>query len=100
MAEIIEVNTSILNQDIADLEAALQKIKDKMNQMFYAVGELDQMWSGPANQVFRLQFNSDKESMTELCANIESMIESMRYARTEYDKCEAQVQSTIASIRI
>jgi len=100
MAEIIEVNTSTLAADTDDIENAVKAIRADMTQMFQEITELNTMWDGKANAAFTTQFVSDKEAMEELCKNIDSLVESLRFAKTEYDKCENQVHSTVAAIKI
>ena len=58
------------------------------------------MWDGPANIVFRQQFAKDREEFEAMCKEMESLIESLTYAKWEYEKCENQVSAAIAAIRI
>ena len=100
MAEIIEVNTRALAADTDDVENTVKAIRADMAQMFQEIMELKTMWDGKANAAFTTQFINDKESMEELCKNMDSLVDSMRFAKTEYDKCEDQVHSTVAAIKI
>ena len=96
----IEINTEMLASDIEQLQENLKSIEDNLNEMYEAVHHLDNMWDGPANQAFNTQFNHDRSDMTELCNTIQKIINCMDYAKKEYNSCEADVSSIIASISI
>lgn len=96
----IATNTDTMGADIDVLEAALKNARDQLDKMFTEINELDTMWDGPANSEFNAQFAIDYETGKALCDTIESIIESVRNARTEYIKCENEVSGIISSIKI
>ena len=100
MGQEITINTSTLARDIELLQQQLNIVKSDLNKMYSAVRVLDSMWDGPANQAFNAQFNRDQSDMTELCNIILKIINCMEYAKKEYNSCEADVSSIIASIAI
>ena len=100
MGNEITVNTWTLSSDIETLQQQLNVIKTDMDKMYDAVRVLDSMWDGPANQAFNVQFNSDRNDMLELCNTVQKIIDCMEYAKKEYNSCEADVGSIVASIAI
>lgn len=100
MAKEIEIETNSLASDVEQLQAFLNDITGSMDDMYEAVVALDRTWEGPANQVFNEQFNSDKQSMAELCKVIQNLINCMSFAKDEYNSCESQVNGVISAIKL
>lgn len=100
MEDSIEINIGTLKTDIGEMQKELQGLRNEMKMAFESVAELDTMWNGPANEVFNRAFQNDNKSMEEMCKIIESLIEFMDNARTEYTNCEAAVSAEIDAIRI
>ena len=96
----IEVDTQQLERDKEAVKEGLQQVQQALKKVYAQVEELDAMWDGPANIVFRQQFASDREEFETMCKEVESLIESLTYAKWEYEKCENQVNAAIAAIRI
>ena len=96
----IEQNTDRLSDDIIRLEEEKAVLEKAIDAMFDAVNTLDTMWKGPANEAFRAQFQSDYETCSEMNKTLGILIEKLRKAREEYDKCEAEVESLVRAIRI
>lgn len=96
----IEVDTQQLERDKEAVKERLQQVQQALKKVYAQVEELDAMWDGPANIVFRQQFASDREEFETMCKEVESLIESLTYAKWEYEKCENQVNAAIAAIRI
>lgn len=96
----ITVDTSSLAGDIGELQTALSAVQTQLKNMFDQVAELDAMWDGPANEEFNRQFANDYENSGELCKTVQSIIDSMQYAREQYDICEGEVNAIISAIAI
>lgn len=96
----IGVNPQTLNSQTDSIQRELTLIREDIEKMYDAVKTLDAMWDGPASEMFKAQFNVDKTSMEQLCDTIQSIIDSMRFAKHEYDQCESSVDSIISSIRV
>ncbi len=96
----IEMNTNTLAKDIEDLEELLLSLEGQIEEMFQAVKELDGMWSGPAHDAFIEQFQWDYQSSKDMCHILRELIDSLRHAGEEYDKCEQNINSVIGSLRI
>ena len=100
MADYVEVKTSTLGQDTEELESTLALVRKAMKDMFNAVTELDGMWDGPANKAFNQQFAKDHQVFEEVAEAVNGIIDSMKNAKTLYEKCEATVSNEIDRIRI
>lgn len=96
----IEVDTQQLELDKEAMREQLQQVQKELKKVYAEMEELDAMWDGPANIAFRQQFANDREEFEGICKEIESMIESLTYAKGEYEKCENQVSAAIAAISI
>lgn len=93
------MNTYTLASDIESLQTELNMIKNDMDKMYDSVRLLDSMWDGPANAAFNEQFNNDQVEMMSFCETIQKVIDSVEYARKEYDNCEMQIGSKISSFK-
>lgn len=100
MANEIAVNTGTLGKTVVDLNADLEKVRSNIGKMYEAVAALDSTWDGPAKEVFRAQFMSDKNAMEEICKGLKKVFESMDTAKKEYETCENNVSQIISSIRV
>ena len=96
----IEINTSTLGTDIETLETTLGQLEIQVEAMFTSVSELDRMWDGPANDAFNQQFRLDYQICVAMCQTLKELIESLRYAKGEYEKCEQSIDGLIRSIQI
>ncbi|MBR1472542.1 MAG: hypothetical protein IJ600_12995 [Lachnospiraceae bacterium] len=100
MSKEIAINTTTLQSDIDKLNQALEQVRKSIDEAYTATFELDKMWDGPANIAFQTAFRKDQNDMEEICKVVESMIRSMSLSKTEYEKCEADVNTIIESIKI
>ena len=100
MGKEIAINTATLQQDVDELRTKLEQVRKSINEAYSAVYQLDKMWDGPANIAFQAAFQKDQHDMEEMCNVISKMIDSMSNSRTEYEKCETDVNNIIDSIRI
>lgn len=96
----IEVDTQQLERDKEAMKEQLHQVQKALKKVYAQMEELDAMWDGPANIAFRQQFTNDQEEFEGMCKEIESLIESLTYAKWEYEKCENQVSAAIAAIKI
>ncbi len=93
-------NILIFDRDISEYEQSLAVIKQNMDAIFANMSELDTMWEGEANKAFIYQFNLDYENMLNFCQFAEDILESLKYAKTEYTLCENAVNSIVNAIRL
>lgn len=94
----IEIETNTLDKDIRELTGALESARKFIQTMTEDMAELDSMWDGPANEAFMAQFGQDVQYAQELCNMVQKLAECMEYAKKQYDICDGEVSSLIASI--
>ena len=46
------------------------------------------------------QFQKDRGICDEMCKLLREMIDSLKFARGEYDKCEQRVDAIVRSVRV
>lgn len=96
----IEQDTNYLSDDIRRLEEEKRTLGQAVDAMFEAVRELETTWKGPAKEAFRAQFQSDYNKCVELNKTLDALIEKLRTARVEYDKCEEEVGAIVRAIKV
>lgn len=100
MANRISVHFQSLDNDKRATAESVQAMKRQVNGLYNDLLELNAMWEGPANAAFTAQFEKDRADMEALCAELEQFTRDLEYASTEYKKCESQVSSIVAAIRV
>ena len=96
----ITIATALLAGDISSLKEALTAARERLKEMFEQVTELDAMWDGPANEEFVRQFGIDHENAVEMCNTVDALIQSMEFAKQEYDRCDAEINDIVGAIAI
>lgn len=96
----IEISTEHLNSDIGKFQSELDNLTNAMDQVYRCLETLNGMWDGVANALFIAQTRKDHAVTNELIKNLNNLVECMEYARNEYNKCNEDVNSKIASIRL
>lgn len=96
----IKVNTATLKKDTDSISQMLKDIKRKMKAMQSDVNALNGMWTGDANKEFNKAFQDDIKDLSDVCDNIQSIIDYERKAKSEYDSCEQKVSDLIDSIAV
>ncbi len=96
----IEVDTDGLQAQINQLEETLRMTRDDLAKLTERVDSLQAMWNGPAHDEFNKQYQRDRERMENMCLIIQNVIDGMQQARVEYDQCESEVGSVVASIHV
>ncbi|WP_432627721.1 WXG100 family type VII secretion target [Brotaphodocola sp.] len=97
--DIIGINLEALGRDIGQMQTELQLLRSHIGLTYDSIKELNTMWNGPANEAFNQTFESDYQSMNEMCKMIKSLIEYMENARDQYRHCEDLVSQEIESIK-
>lgn len=100
MSDCIKVNTVRLGVDAGRINAAIQKVKSKMEQMEGSVAEMDRMWDGPGSEAFRKTFQDDVKAMNLIIKRLEWVYQYEVKAKKEYEACESRVHELVAGIRI
>lgn len=96
----IEIDTELLQADINELEANVEKARKSLDSLNAELEELNTMWKGAANTAFRSQTNDDYNIMDNLLQEMSKLADCMTHAKSEYIKCEKEVKSAVSDIRI
>ncbi len=94
----IEIDTRLLQNDIASLEEGLSEIKNSINDTYDGVLVLNSMWEGAANTAFNAAFANDRERLLEICDEIKKYTESLSEAKAQYEAGEQSVADIISAI--
>lgn len=100
MAEKIKINTKTLSNDTESLQKHLNQVQKKIEAMLDDVSEMNNMWSGSANDAFNRAFQEDIKLLMELSNSLQEIIYYEATARKEYDDCENKIASLIASMSV
>lgn len=82
------------------MQEKLEHIKNNQRQMFRSIEDLDNMWEGDSHDAFKAQYQSDDQSVSELCNLLSTIIDDISSASRKYEECENNVRSLINGIRI
>lgn len=98
--QYIEIDTVQLNEDINELREKILRTRSALSNMQSEFEELNSMWTGRANTVFRSQVAKDCNLMDSVLDTMGKLAECMENAKSEYVRCEQSVKNTVNSIRI
>ena len=96
----IEISTPWLDNDITRMQEQLDNLVAAKNQVYRRLESLNSMWEGAAQYIFINQTRIDETVLQGLVNNLNNLIECMQYAKSEYEKCNDEVNSKIAGIRL
>ncbi|MCD8012058.1 MAG: WXG100 family type VII secretion target [Lachnospiraceae bacterium] len=98
MADTIKVNTTSLTRTKKEIRAGLAKIRSEMEGLSSDVETLNSMWDGEAHAAFVNGVTEDMSLLSEVCKDLQSIVEYEESAVSEYKKCEQEVSDRIAQI--
>lgn len=98
--DYVQVATQSLERDIDEMESCLKRVSGQMKAMVTGMEELNRMWKGPANRVFRKRFAEDCEKVNEVQELMAVYLAGLKDAGSEYCKCENKVSDIIRAVRI
>ena len=96
----IEISTPWLDNDITRMQEQLDNLVAAKNQVYRRLESLNSMWEGAAQYIFINQTRIDETVLQGLINNLNNRIECMQYAKSEYERCNDEVNSKIAGIRL
>lgn len=96
----IEISTERLDMDIRTMQDQVDALYNAQTQVFRCLENLNAMWDGTANQVFIAQTNLDRGKLEVLLQNLRNLIECMEYAKSEYQRCQSDVDDKISGLRL
>lgn len=100
MADKIKVNTGSLKTTKGNVSAQIEKIREQIRTMYGEISALNNMWEGPAHDTFDQTFRKDVAKLEALCTSLDGIVRYEENAITEYEKCEKNVASLIAQLKV
>lgn len=99
-ANIIEVNTATLKNDVSEIDGELRGVISEADKLDGILSQLEGMWEGPAKQAFFAAVRDDLGRLRELVKAMQTLTSKTGEAREEYDRCENAVAQIVASIKV
>lgn len=96
----IQIEESILSEDIKAFEEAVSRFTLKHHQLTQKANELHSVWTGAAKEAFISQYQADCELLNELRNLLIDMQEAMVYALKEYTRCGQDTKAVADGIQI
>lgn len=94
----IRINTNQLSSDALTVTESIKTVIAETGKLEAAYHSLDEMWDGPASEVFKSVYENDLE---ELKATVEILRKFNVFetnACKKYDACEAEVNGIVGSL--
>lgn len=96
----LEIETRRLQSDIDSLRTQLKNMSQTGDEMMAGIQALSAMWEGESKDAFTVQFQTDYETLKSMETVIEELIQTLEYAKQQYDTCENTVSSIVSAIRV
>ena len=97
MAVKIETSTQKMRGDAEEIEQLAGQYNTMQTELFAEGRELDNTWSGDANQSFNSRLKNDEPRFGELFKVVNEYVGAVRESADDYDKTEASVQEQMKS---
>lgn len=94
----IEVDTDLMQRDIRMLEAKRDSLRKSFSIMTNELLDLSSKWEGPAKEAFMAQLSIDMQFIDEVMQCLTDTIDDLTYAKDEYDRCDREVATIVASL--
>lgn len=98
--DYLQIDTDKMKSDLTETYNLLKEASKSIDDMYSLVGNLNEMWSGPANAAFVAQFNNDYSETKKYLNSIHRIIDKLSYECDEYNKCEHSVVDIVAAVSI
>ncbi len=100
MAEKLRITTQMLQKDAESIRKNVENIKSAIIRMQDEATQLHAMWTGPAHEAFKAQFDNDMAGALSLVKDLESYVSGLEGASDTYKQCSDKVDSYIDQIRL
>ena len=100
MNKELDVTPSRMAQKANTMAELTRTLETNLEELRESMTSLNSSWEGPAQQEFAAQFESDYETMKQMCQMIREFQQTFEYAKDEYTKCKQFVADTVAAIRV
>ena len=100
MAQLLEVNTGTLRNDVNEIQGELRGIRSEMSNLRSAASSLGSTWEGDAKNAFMEALQDDMNRLETLVSAIEKFTSKTEESRVAYEKCENSVSQAVSSIKV
>ncbi|MCD8076177.1 MAG: WXG100 family type VII secretion target [Lachnospiraceae bacterium] len=94
------INIDALKSDIGTLNSYRSNLQSRIEELSNSMNSLDSSWDGTAKQAYMTQYDADETTIRDILAALDEFIQTLEYARDEYQNCENAVNSAVKAIRI
>lgn len=96
----LEVNIDTLKSDITKLNSCKSTLQNRLAALSGGMSSLNDCWEGSAKQAYMTQYQADEDTLRDILTALDEFIQTLEYAREEYQTCENAVYSAVRSISI
>lgn len=96
----IKVNTHRLGNDVDQISACIQSMKQQIELLRNCITRMNSMWTSEAKTQFVKDCETQIQNLSERIKYLERMYKYEDNARRQYEACENRVSQVISRIRI
>jgi len=96
----LEINVDALKNDIGSLNSYRSNLQSRIDELSDGMNSLNNSWDGTARQAYMIQYEADETTIRDILTALDEFIQTLEYARDEYQNCENAVNSAVKAIRI
>lgn len=93
-------NLSSFKGNIEDYDRGYRQLVRDFEAVVTHMRTLNGMWTGEAHDALMQRFERDRNTTQEMIDYMRQLLDDLKYANTEYIKCENTVAGIVDSIRI
>ena len=98
--DVIANNLSSFKNHIEDFEKGYRDLVNDFESFVNHITALNGMWTGEAHDAFMNRFDQDKAEVENMLDYIKEIHAALKYADTEYSRCEREVAGFINEINV
>ena len=97
---MLEINTDRLSADVTSIRSEIRALYRAEEQLIAAAARINQMWEGSAKSAFLQQYARELAALEEAIDDLKELTDATDASCRGYERCERNVASVVASIRI
>ncbi|MCR4891177.1 MAG: hypothetical protein K5989_03195 [Lachnospiraceae bacterium] len=100
MHEEIANNLTTFKGHIEEFEKGYRSLVNDFDALVQNMHQLNSMWVGDSHDALMQRFEEDRVTVQGMADYIRDILNDLKYADSEYVKCENEVANIIDSIRV
>jgi len=93
MPDMSNVDTEKILSDVGQLDGIVDRMNGCVGKFADAIGRLDKGWVSEVKTGFMATYQTDREAMQEMLAQLRELNTSLREAAADFDKTEGETLS-------